>query len=114
MPPDEIFCVALTHKRLLITPVSWGKPSSKIRSYPHSQLATMHQQGKYWVLKTKDKKTYPFFEGWGAGENASDFLAALFAYFYDHASTVIVPPKFQGQDLRKALQAGAVTVVISS
>lgn len=112
--PDETFCVALTQSRLLVTPVAWGKPSSKVRSYPHSRLATMHQKGKYWVLKTKDKKIYAFCEGWGAGENASDFMAALFAYFYDHASTVIVPPRFQGQELRKALQAGEVTVVISS
>lgn len=111
--PDRFYSVAVTGQRLIIAPINLIKPSSKATIYNYDQLSMIYYKNKHWVITTKDKKLYPFRAGFGGGPGADEFLKALFAHFYEHASKVIIPPEYADRDINEAIAAGKVTVVIS-
>jgi hypothetical protein len=112
--PDKFYSVALTERRVLITPIKFlGGPSTDVKAYSYQELSTIIRKGEYCRLTTKSDKKYLFTSGSGTGVGADDFLRALFTYFYNRASKIIIPPKFEGRDIKETLALGAVTVVIS-
>lgn len=111
--PDRLYSVAVTEQRLILAPINLIKPSSKATIYAYDQLSMMYYKSKHWVITTKDRKLYPFRGGFGCGPGADEFLKALFAHFYEHASKVIVPPEYADRDIKVAIADGKVTVLIS-
>jgi hypothetical protein len=112
--PDKFYSVALTERRVLITPIKFlGGPSTNVKAYSYQELSTIVRRGEYCLLTTKNKQKYLFTTGSGTGVGADDFLRALFTYFYNRADKVIIPPGFENRDIKDALALGAVKVVIS-
>jgi hypothetical protein len=112
--PDKFYSVALTERRVLITPIKFlGGPSTDVKAFSYQELSTIIRKGENCLLTTKSNKKFLFTSGSGTGVGADDFLRALFTYFYDRATTIIVPPEFEGRPIKEALTRGAVTAVIS-
>lgn len=114
---EALYYVCLTNQRVILTTPKFlsSAHSEKIREYPFDQIASIHQHKKYWVLTTMNKKTVPLFESsWVSGKGATNFLRAMFAFFYERSDTVIIPPEYQGKGgLTEALRWGDVTVIIT-
>lgn len=111
--PDRYYSIAITEQRLIMAPITWTKPSSNAAIHTYDQLSMMYYKNHCWCIATKDKKVYPFHAGFGCGPGAEEFLKALFAHFFERASKIIVPPEFDKRDIKEAIAANKVTVIIS-